>query len=60
MQESFSNNLSNARENIATAIKESGRKRGSGNLNTKGKTKGKKKRKKRKIKSSVFDDDEYD
>ena len=57
-EESVSNNLSKAREDISTAIKAS-RKRGSDNVKTKVKTKGSKKRKKRSIRSSLFDDD-YD
>ena len=57
-EESISNNLSKAREDISTAIKAS-RKRGSDNVKTKVKTKGSKKRKKRSIRSSLFDDD-YD
>ena len=44
-EESVSNNLSKAREDISTAIKAS-RKRGSDNVKTKVKTKGSKKRKK--------------
>ena len=44
-EESISNNLSKAREDISTAIKAS-RKRGSDNVKTKVKTKGSKKRKK--------------
>ena len=54
-EESVSNNLSKAREDISTAIKAS-RKRGSDNVKTKVKTKGSKKRKKRSIRSSLFDD----
>ena len=54
-EESVSNNLSKAREDISTAIKAS-RKRGSDNVKTKVKTKGSKKRKKRRIRSSLFDD----
>ena len=56
-QESASENLSKAREDISTAIK-ANRKRGSGNVAAKVKNKGKK-RKKKKIRSSIFDD-EYD
>ena len=57
-QESASENLSKAREDISTAIK-ANRKRGSGNVKSKVKTKGNKKRKKRRMRSSLFDD-EYD
>ena len=57
-EESASENLSKAREDISTAIKGS-RKRGSDNVKSKVKTKGNKKRKKRRIRSSLFDD-EYD
>ena len=60
-EESVSDNLLKARENISTAIKTSAssRKRGSNVVKTKVKSKGNKKKKRRKIKSSVFDDD-YD
>ena len=57
-EESASENLSKARQDISTAIKGT-RKRGSGNVKSKVKTKGNKKRKKRRIRSSLFDD-EYD
>ena len=58
-EESVSDNLLKARENISTAIKTSAssRKRGSNVVKTKVKSKGNKKKKRRKIKSSVFDDD---
>ena len=52
-EESVSNNLSKAREDISTAIKAS-RKRGSDNVKTKVKTKGSKKRKKKKNKVQSF------
>ena len=64
LNESFSENLSKARENISSAIKASGsgsgRKRpSSDNVKAKVKAKGRKKRKKVRIKqSSIFDDDE--
>ena len=60
---SVSENISQARKNIASAIKaSSGRKRpSSDNVKAKVKAKGRKKRKIRRIKqSSIFDDDEYD
>ena len=64
LNESVSENISRARENIASAIKaSSGRKRpSSDNVKAKVKAKGRKKRKIRRIKqSSIFDDDdEYD
>ena len=64
LNESVSENISQARENIASAIKaSSGRKRpSSDNVKAKVKAKGRKKRKIRRIKqSSIFDDDdEYD
>ena len=63
IQESASENLMKAREDISSAIKASGRKRpSSDNVKAKVKAKGRKKRKiKRRIKqSSIFDDDEYD
>ena len=43
LEESFQDNLSNARENISTAIKASSRKRGSDSVKTAVKSKGKKK-----------------
>ena len=64
LNESFSENLSKARENISSAIKASGsgsgRKRpSSDNVKAMVKAKGRKKRKKVRIKqSSIFDDDE--
>ena len=58
LDESLTENLSKARENIATAIK-ANRKRGSGSVKAKVKTKGNKKRKITRKKYSVFDD-EYD
>ena len=62
LNESFSENLSKAKENISSAIKASGRKRpSSDNVKVKVKAKGRKKRKIRRIKqSNIFDDDEYD
>jgi len=63
LNESVSENISRARENISSAIKaSSGRKRpSSDNVKAKVKAKGRKKRKIRRIKqSSIFDDDEYD
>ena len=63
LNESVSENISRARENISSAIKaSSGRKRSSSdNVKAKVKAKGRKKRKIRRIKqSSIFDDDEYD
>ena len=63
LNESVSENISQARENIASAIKaSSGRKRpSSDNVKAKVKAKGRKKRKIRRIKqSSIFDDDESD
>ena len=63
LNESVSENISEARKNIASAIKaSSGRKRpSSDNVKAKVKAKGRKKRKIRRIKqSSIFDDDEYD
>ena len=63
LNESVSENISQARENIASAIKaSSSRKRpSSDNVKAKVKAKGRKKRKIRRIKqSSIFDDDEYD
>ena len=63
LNESVSENMSEARKNIASAIKaSSGRKRpSSDNVKAKVKAKGRKKRKIRRIKqSSIFDDDEYD
>ena len=57
LEESFSDQLSNARKDISTAIKASSRKRGSDAVKTTIKSKGKKKKKRRKIRSSVFDDD---
>jgi hypothetical protein len=62
LNESFSENLSKAKENISSAIKASGRKRpSSDNVKAKVKAKGRKKRKIRRIKqSNIFDDDEYD
>ena len=63
LNESVSENISQARKNIASAIKaSSGRKRpSSDNVKAKVKAKGRKKRKIRRIKqSSIFDDDEYD
>ena len=63
LNESVSENMSEVRKNIASAIKaSSGRKRpSSDNVKAKVKAKGRKKRKIRRIKqSSIFDDDEYD
>ena len=64
LEESVSDNLSNARKNISTAIKASSRKRGNESVKTtarsKGaRSKGKKVKKRKKVRSSVFDDD-YD
>ena len=64
LKESFSDQLSNARKNISTAIKASSSKRGNESVKTtarsKGaRSKGKKNKKRKKVRSSVFDDD-YD
>ena len=57
LEESFSDQLSNARKNISTAIKASSRKRGNERVKTTVKSKRKKNKKRKKIKGSVFDDD---
>ena len=57
LEESFSDQLSNARKNISTAIKASSRKRGNESVKTTVKSKRKKNKKKKKIKGSIFDDD---
>jgi hypothetical protein len=60
LEESLSNQLTGARKKISTAIKASSRKRGNESVKTGVKNKGKKKIKRRKIRSSIFDDDDYD
>ena len=61
LNESVSENISQARENISSAIKASRKRPSSDNVKAKVKVKGRKKKKIRRIKqSSIFDDDESD